>query len=211
MAKIKDIVKAKLMDKSKLGDWYQKRLEICETCPLNSKNFKPQTLEDKVRFHTLSAASLGKDFCWKCGCTLVDLASLKESECEEGKWKAILNEDIMEGKDFNIYNLSPEKVTLRSVGNEFQVVYGKMPYQADTIVYLKVSPTTEEDFINLKASASCGCTTPTVTREGKDLKIKIEYDSKRIGDFDKLVTVDYTSNKRGQIRIRIKGEITLPQ
>jgi len=59
--------------------------------------------------------------------------------------------------------------------------------------------------------ASCGCTTPTWPREpitqGKSAVIKVVYDTKRIGSFNKTITV--TSNaKTSPVVLTIKGVVT---
>jgi len=56
--KLRVIAKAKFSNKSNLGDWYKSRLEICEVCPLNSKNKKELNIKEKA----LLIANLGKTF-----------------------------------------------------------------------------------------------------------------------------------------------------
>jgi hypothetical protein len=58
--------------------------------------------------------------------------------------------------------------------------------------------------------ASCGCTTPSWTREpikpSETGEIKVHYDTNRIGTFSKTITV--TSNAENpQIVLRISGEV----
>lgn len=209
MAKIKDIVKSKLTDKSKLGDWYQKRLDICKVCPLNSRNFEPKTVVDKSRYTLGKAANLGKHFCTVCLCGIENKTSLRAEACPEGKWKQIEETDKMKAKDFELQNLSEDKANLQFANHEFVLDYGKLSFQADTKVNLMVRPTAE-DFTQLRAKASCGCTTPTIKRQGKDIKLTVEYDTHRIGEFSKLITLDYVSDQPGQILVRIKGEVLKP-
>jgi len=82
MAKIVDIIKLKLKNKEDLGQWYKDRLEVCNTCPFNSKNKERKNI-------LLAWLSLNKDFCTVCGCTLVDKASGEFEECPKGKWRDI--------------------------------------------------------------------------------------------------------------------------
>jgi len=61
--------------------------------------------------------------------------------------------------------------------------------------------------------ASCGCTTPSWTREpvapGKAGEIKVTYDTKRMGTFSKSITV--TSNaETPSVILRIAGEVKAP-
>lgn len=58
--------------------------------------------------------------------------------------------------------------------------------------------------------ASCGCTTPSWTREpvkpGETGEIKVHYDTNRIGTFSKTITV--TSNaENSPVILRISGEV----
>lgn len=212
MAKINDIIKAKLSDKSDMPEWYYKRVEICKTCPLYSLNFRAETIPDKVRFASLSALNKGEPFCWKCGCEVEAKASLPGEECPGSprKWdKVRTSEDYIDVKDMDyaITNLSPEKVTMRYKRSGFEMDYGDIAYDSDTKIKLLISPKTEEEFINLKPRSGCGCTVPTIDKIGKDLILNIEYDSKRLNEFNKLVTLDYTAKNQNQISIRIKGNV----
>lgn len=59
-------------------------------------------------------------------------------------------------------------------------------------------------------STSCGCTTPEWTREpvpskGRG-KIKVKYDSNRIGSFSKTITV-YSNAKNSPVVLSIKGTV----
>lgn len=212
MAKINDIIKAKLSDKSDMPDWYYKRLEICKSCPLYSLNYKPETIPDKTRYGTLSVANLGEPFCWRCGCEIEAKASIASEECPNtpqkwGKERVGVGTIDNDYIDFKMTNLSDEKVTMNYKRSEFVLDYGDIEYDSDTKVKLRISPKTELDFINLEAEASCGCTTPKVSKDGRDIIMEIEYDSKRLGEFKKLVSLKYTSNKKNQILIRIKGKV----
>lgn len=85
--KIPTIIKAKIRDKKRMAGviWYKQRLEICSTCPLNSKN-----KEDKsIKYYLLSLLNLRNDFCTDCGCELTAKASEEMEECPKGKWKQI--------------------------------------------------------------------------------------------------------------------------
>lgn len=211
MERIDKIIKAKLSDKTNMPDWYYKRLEKCLDCPLYSANFKPETIPEKVRYASLSAANLGKPFCLVCGCEAEAKASLPGSECpgKPQRWgKAIEGlETIADPEDYSITNSSTDKVAMSYSGAEIILNYGSIEYGSDTKVSLIISPKTEEDFINLKVSSDCGCTTPKLTRQGRDIKMDIEYDSKRIGDFNKYVSMMYTARRKNQIRVKITGTV----
>lgn len=211
MDKIGKIIKANLSDKSNMPDWYQKRLDICGTCPLNSVNFNVQTLPEKTRFAKFSLLNTGSPFCWECGCKISAKTSLPESECggKPKRWDRVDNvqEIGWDKSDYTIENLSVDKVNIAFVRGEISVSYGQIEEMSDTKISLLVKPKTKEDFINLKISSECGCTTMEPVREGRNIRLDIEYDSERIGKFNKAVKLDYISNRTSQLRLRINGEV----
>lgn len=83
LGSIINIIKLKLKNKEELDNWYKERLDICNECPLNSRNIKRRK---SIKERILSLISLKKDFCTVCGCTLVDKASGEFEECPKGKW-----------------------------------------------------------------------------------------------------------------------------
>ena len=70
--------------------------------------------------------------------------------------------------------------------------------------------TGKEPLIISKAKGSCGCTVPEWPKEpimpGEDGVIKVNYDEKRVGSFNKSVTI--TSNaKNNPTILKVKGKI----
>jgi Protein of unknown function (DUF1573) len=59
--------------------------------------------------------------------------------------------------------------------------------------------------------ASCGCTTPSYTREpigaGKTGEIKVQYNAAKVGDFTKTVRVEYDSLMDKAVTLTIKGTV----
>ncbi len=76
-----------------------------------------------------------------------------------------------------------------------------------TFVFTNVS---DEPISLQRVKASCGCTTPSYTREavqpGEKGEIKVKYDSNRIGRFTKSITVTYQDGVRPVV-LYIKGKI----
>lgn len=70
--------------------------------------------------------------------------------------------------------------------------------------------TSEEPVTLTRVKASCGCTTPSWTREevapGQTGEIKVKYNTQRLGPFTKTVTVNYDSAAR-PIVLYIKGKV----
>lgn len=88
------IIKSKLSNKKNLGDWYKKRLEICHTCPYNSKNIYFSSYN--LRTWKWYFLNIFKPFCSVCGCQITAKASIKIEDCglididKEPKWTSIL-------------------------------------------------------------------------------------------------------------------------
>lgn len=70
--------------------------------------------------------------------------------------------------------------------------------------------TGKEPLIITKATGSCGCTVPQWPRNpiapGEEGVIKVKYDTKRVGPFQKSVTVN-SNAKNGTKVLRIKGTV----
>ena len=91
--------------------------------------------------------------------------------------------------------------------------YGDIDYKADSNREFEFVNKGKEPLILTSVRASCGCTTPSWTREpiapGAKGIIKVKYDTKRIGLINKSVTI--TSNGETSTKIiRIKGEVKAP-
>ena len=92
--------------------------------------------------------------------------------------------------------------------------YGTIPWDADGNREFKFKNTGKEPLIISEVQRSCGCTTPEAPKDpikpGESGIIKVHYDTKRIGNFEKTITV--ISNARPPAkRIFIKGVVTAPK
>ena len=92
------------------------------------------------------------------------------------------------------------------------VDYGKIKQGADPYRVFKFKNEGTEPLLITGARGSCGCTVPTYPQEpiapGKTAEIKVRYDTQRIGQFTKTVTI--TTNEAGESATRIltiKGEV----
>lgn len=86
--------------------------------------------------------------------------------------------------------------------------YGVIPQGADGKREFVFTNTGKEPLIITNAKGSCGCTVPTWPKEpiapGEEAVIKVKYDTQRIGNFTKTVTI--TSNAKNSPKVvRIKG------
>lgn len=206
--KLKIIAKAKFSDKSNLGDWYQKRLDICKLCPYNSANKEKKSFKEKA----MVVANFGKDTCIACGCGIVDKASVKELICGlkeiglEPLWVEVGSEDVIEENGFIIKNLNPEKVTLKNE-KDLEISYGNIKRHADTKIGIYLE-STKDEITSVSMRSGCGCTTPIPEKTDSGYVLNIEYDSSRVGGFSKTVATTVTRNdKTITFRIIIKGHV----
>lgn len=89
--------------------------------------------------------------------------------------------------------------------------YGTIEKGADPFCYFEVTNSGTEPLVISNAKGSCGCTVPEWSREpvmpGKTTKIKVRYDTKRVGPINKSVTLTSNAVNDPTMVIRIKGNI----
>ena len=96
------------------------------------------------------------------------------------------------------------------------VDYGTIDYDANGIREFKFKNVGKSPLTISSVQGECGCTTTTIDGKpgwpqepilpGKSGVIKVKYDTKRAGRFEKNVTVT-TNGKLSTLKIKIKGEI----
>jgi len=89
--------------------------------------------------------------------------------------------------------------------------YGNIDYKGDSNREFVFTNTGKEPLILTSVRASCGCTTPSWTRDpiapGEKGIIKVKYDTGRVGNFNKTVTVQSNASN-GTITLQIKGKVS---
>ncbi len=89
--------------------------------------------------------------------------------------------------------------------------YGTLDYDGNTLREFKFKNTGKSPLILANVQVQCGCTNvdgwpKEPLAPGKSSSFKVKYDSKRVGKFDKKITV--TSNaKNPTVVLTIKGEV----
>ncbi|MBN2518976.1 MAG: DUF1573 domain-containing protein [Bacteroidales bacterium] len=96
---------------------------------------------------------------------------------------------------------------------EIEYDFGTIEYKAEAKHDFEFKNTGKETLVISNVRASCGCTTPSYSKEpikkGDTGSISVKYDTKRIGPFTKSITV--TSNADNPtIVLRIKGNVLNP-
>lgn len=99
---------------------------------------------------------------------------------------------------------------------QLQHDFGKLKNGAECAYEFEFKNTGVNDLVLTNVRPTCGCTIAQGWQEigpvkkGKSAKVKINYDSKRTGVFNKTITV--TSNaKNDPVTLTIKGEIDPPE
>jgi hypothetical protein len=90
------------------------------------------------------------------------------------------------------------------------VDYGKIKEGAEPVRIFKFKNTGNEALVITSARGSCGCTVPSYSEKpiqpGETGEIKVRYDTKRLGPFNKQVTLT-TNEKESTHLLTIKGEV----
>ena len=91
--------------------------------------------------------------------------------------------------------------------------YGKIEKGANGTRVFKFKNEGTEPLVLNSVRASCGCTTPTWTREpiapGAEGNITVKYDTNRMGNFHKTVTVNSNATNKTVV-LTIKGQVMNP-
>jgi len=87
--------------------------------------------------------------------------------------------------------------------------YGTIYKNGDGVCYFEFSNTGKADLQLSNVSSSCGCTVPEWPKEpilpGKSAKIKVSYNTSRVGGINKNVYVD--SNAGERVTLTIRGNV----
>jgi hypothetical protein len=92
-----------------------------------------------------------------------------------------------------------------------EISYGNIEKSADGIRYFTFKNTGAAPLIIIDAQKSCGCTVPSWPKEpimpGESGKIQVKYDTERLGNFTKFVTVTSNSIENTTIQLKISGQV----
>jgi hypothetical protein len=101
----------------------------------------------------------------------------------------------------------------KNAGIKFETLqhdFGTIAEGSDGTFDFQYSSTGSEPLVLTNVRPSCGCTTPSWSTEpvkaGKKSTIKVKYDTKRIGHFEKTVTV-YSNAADSIVTLIIKGTV----
>jgi len=108
---------------------------------------------------------------------------------------------------FTTSSLSAQEITFETQ----KINYGTITQGANGERYFSFTNTGSVPLIIQNAQKSCGCTIPTWPKEpilpGEKSKIKVKYDTNRLGNFTKYVTITSNDPENPTIRLNITGVI----
>ena len=88
--------------------------------------------------------------------------------------------------------------------------FGAIEYNMPAIYKFEFKNTGKEPLVLTKVKASCGCTTPSYSKEpvkkGKTGSVEVKYNTKIVGKFTKSITV-YSNSEKSPIVLQIKGNV----
>jgi len=89
-------------------------------------------------------------------------------------------------------------------------IFGKIWYQANAEYEFVFKNTGKSPLIIRDVKSSCGCTVPEWSKKPVLPKekgiIKVKYDTKRIGEFYKIITV-YSNAKNSPVKLYVQGNV----
>ena len=117
---------------------------------------------------------------------------------------------------FSVFTLSAQEQKIENK-NAPQIEFEKVIYDYGTIFqggdgtcYFEFKNVGKEPLILSKPRSSCGCTVPTWPKKpilpGKKDKIKVTYNTRRVGIINKTVTI-YSNASNTSVVLRIKGKV----
>jgi hypothetical protein len=199
--KAKTIIKAFTNDLPIGEAWYEKRLEICSTCELNSHNKEDGDLSFTEKIMTGSLCK-EKGQCTACGCCIAEKTSVKSMNCglaEVGKvpkWKAI---EVESRKGNLVLEIVGEAGEIKQHNNGFLYDFGVVPM---IVAKGGFKIKSQDPITYIKYAVGCGCTHPSSIAAEDDKTILVNVDIStlnfREGINEKTLTI-YYKGKKGAI------------
>ena len=89
--------------------------------------------------------------------------------------------------------------------------YGVVEKGGNGVCIFEFTNTGDQPLLIQNAKGSCGCTVPEWPRQpiapGQTGEIKVKYDTNRVGNFSKSVTLTTNSSANPTVVLRIKGQV----
>jgi hypothetical protein len=202
LEKAKTIVKAFTDSLPEGQDWYQKRVDICSTCPLNSANIPDEdlTFMQKVEKKTKAGICDEGNYCTACGCCILRKCSVKTETCgakEVGQTPKWLPIEISSPANGSIEVLRDvESITYP--GSEFLIDLGTT---SDPVVKVPFLLKNKSSIQFIKHSVSCGCTHLKEWKQLNSRSVKFDVEISTVnfreGLNEKTISIEF-QNQQGK-------------
>jgi hypothetical protein len=162
LKKAKTIAKAFLEPLPEGQDWYEKRLEICKTCPSNSANRTEPTLAEKLNITNLIKKGVCDEgnHCMACGCCIERKCATKSEVCglaeigEDPKWVALEVPSTI-NKGISLINLTPEIGEVKTEKASFSYTSNNVEENKLDIKFIIKKDSSTFTIKNYRPSCSC--------------------------------------------------------
>lgn len=212
LGEVRTIIRAFFGKKTIDATVWNDRLEICKTCPLNSKNANKLSTFNKIRSFLIN-----KPYCTLCGCFIYEKTSCETEVCslyeqgEQPKWNRIKLE-IIKPNEMNIINKTPELINIDVIEDVYTINFGSVKRSLLKDIKFEIMPSDNTKAFSIR-SITPGCGGCTKVRFNKvsdssyDVTVITYWDRLR-GNFNKSLTVDYNiGNEPFRRRIVMTGII----
>jgi hypothetical protein len=209
--KAKTIVKAFTSELPVGEPWYEERLEICRTCPLNSDNVDPEKLSFASKLMIKSKQAVAGAHCTACGCFIKQKCSVKSETCgryeigERPLWEALEVESTDGNATLEVLNSSGK---IKYAGKEFLFDFGT---NSDNVLNAYFEVKSKEKMTYSKFTVGCGCTHPEKIEQKDDYTLnvhtKISTLGFRPGLNEKTLTIEYKTAKGSYKNVLIRFRV----
>lgn len=191
---------------------------------LNIKNMPDHQVEQLLVRAILCKDCLESGKCVVCKCDTPDLFYDPKRKDSKGKWGPMMDKEKWEAwkerqNSIMINNYSKfyhslkieEKVTTQSItGGTYSHNFGEVKKGNPPVYEFKIKNTTDKPLVADNVAAACGCTASRVTKDyaepGDYIKVKIKYDAKKLGSFEKVSVVNFDGNHK-PVTLIITGKV----
>lgn len=203
--KAKTIAKAFLAPLPVGEEWYEKRVETCNSCEYNIKNIPEDKRAFTDKLKVKSGVCDDGNHCTACGCCILRKCAVKTEVCgraDKGLTPLWVPIEVESPRDLSIEVLDSSGVVSYST-KEFLFDFGTTSEKVIKAHFLLKS---SGPILFKKYSVSCGCTHPQKIDQPDNNSIRFAVDIStlnfRLGLNEKLLTVEYR-DPRNQIKTAV--------
>jgi len=190
-------------------EWYQKRVSICQECPLNSANIKEDDMTFMQKIEKKAKAPICDDgnYCTACGCCILRKCSVKTETCgakEVGQTPKWLPIEVNSPQNVSLELVSSDS-NITYNGKEFLIDFGGI---SDKVLNAEFVLKAKSSVNFVKHSVSCGCThLKNWTKiDNKRLKFEVEISTNnfRQGLNEKTLSIEVEDQQRRFVTVTVR-------